>query len=155
MDFNGLREKISTKERATKRKHGIVVPENELKLVTYHTVDNYIKRHKLELGTKQGIQDSRIKSCMCPFMSYAWYLICYAMSSTLLVYLVVNGMRMRLLLFFIYLQKIERAILPFALFQKMSCSTLMGKLLFYDLLKKESANHQSQTNYHLPFRLCK
>lgn len=151
MDFNGLREKISTKERATKRKHGIVVPENELKLVTYHTVDNYIKRHKLELGTKQGIQDSRIKSCMCPFMSYAWYLICYAMSSTLLVYLVVNGMRIRLLLFFIYLQKNRKSNITIRLIPEDELQYLDGEAIV--LRSTQKGKCKSSKSNKLPFAI--
>ena len=81
--YNNLRHLISEQDRVDKRKRGIIHPEDDGKLVSHEVANGFIKRHKLDVGTKQACKDASVKACKCPLMSYMWYLICYTLSATL------------------------------------------------------------------------
>ena len=84
MTYHELTDELSSIKKARKEHDNIFVPAEQLdRKVDSRTTAAFIKRNNLQLGNKQNIDKSRVAACLCPLMSYVWYVICLAISGFL------------------------------------------------------------------------
>lgn len=84
LTYSELTDKLSSIKKARNHDAGIFIPAEKLdSKVDTRTTAAFIKRNNLQLGSRQPIDNSRVKACSCPLMSYVWYVICLAISGTL------------------------------------------------------------------------
>lgn len=72
---------IATKEAASKkRSRGEVDPT--FNFICPKTLKSYMKKNKIETKAfSSHITEARESACLCPYMSYAWYIVCLALSN--------------------------------------------------------------------------
>ena len=84
LTYPELTNELTALKRTRRLENNIFTPADKLDTkVDPRTTTSFVKRFGLELGNKQAVDNSRVTACMCPLMSYVWYIICLAISGFL------------------------------------------------------------------------
>jgi hypothetical protein len=73
---NQLRQLITDETKTEKNNRGSIDPATEDTLMSANVAVKIARTHNIQIGARHDIQDARVKACLCPLMSYMWFLIC-------------------------------------------------------------------------------
>ena len=81
--FSEVNRLINKAAIRSNRKVGRVDSNLILHGLSASAIREYLKRHRVQVRPTENSNAARVSSCLCPLMSYMWFLICYVFCGTL------------------------------------------------------------------------